>query len=200
MPFSIFRESCEQHNASIGVPHITRRQILRTKGLIVVNTGDGKGKTTAALGMMLRAWGHGMKVVVLQFVKSSKLDCGEHSAARRMGVEVITGGAGFTRRGKDAESHAHLAVELWDVAREKIVSGDYHMVILDEFTYPLKYGWLPVEEVLNVLGNRPGEVHVVVTGRDAPQELIDFADVVVEMRGVKHVLPGGVKAQKGIEY
>ena len=173
---------------------------MRTKGLIIVNTGDGKGKTTAALGMMLRAWGHGMKMVVLQFIKSSSLDCGEHRAIRKMGVEVITGGAGFTRRGRNATESMRLAVELWGHAREKIGSGDYDMVILDEFTYPLKYGWLSIDEVLDVLRNRPVEVHVVVTGRDAPQGLVDFADVVVEMREVKHVLPEGVKAQKGIEY
>ena len=171
-----------------------------TAGLVMVNTGNGKGKTTAALGLLLRAWGHNMRVVILQFIKSSTADYGEHRAARRMGIEILAGGAGFTRRGKNAEVNKHLAIELWSLAREKINSGDYHMVILDELTYPLRYGWLPVEEVIDVLRHRPGEVHVVITGRDAPRELVDFADTVVEIREVKHHLRKGIKAQPGVEF
>ena len=144
----------------------------------MVNTGNGKGKTTAALGLLLRAWGHNMKVIMLQFVKSSTADYGEHRAARRIGIEILTRGAGFTRRGKNVDANKKLAIELWDMAREKINSGAYHMVILDEFTYPLRYGWLSIEEIIDVLRHRPVEVHVVITGRDAPQELLDFADVV----------------------
>ena len=137
------------------------------KGLIIVNTGNGKGKTTAALGMLFRAWGHDMKVVMLQFVKRAA-NYGEHRAARRIGIEIVTRGAGFTRLGKNAETNKRLSIELWDMAKDKINSGDYHMVILDEFTYPLRYGWLPVEEVIDVLRNRPGSMHVVITGREAP--------------------------------
>ncbi len=169
------------------------------KGLIIVNTGNGKGKTTAALGMLLRAWGHDMRVVMLQFVKRTA-NCGEHRAARRIGIEILAWGAGFTRRGKNAEANKRLAIELWDMAKDKINSGAYHMVILDEFTYPLRYGWLPVEEVLDVLRNRPGDMHVVITGRDAPRELIDFADVVTESREIKHHLRKGIKAQAGVEF
>lgn len=172
----------------------------RAKGLVIVKTGNGKGKTTAALGMLLRAWGHDMKVVMLQFVKRSNIDYGEHRAACRIGFEILAGGAGFTRRGKTADKNRSLAIELWSLAREKINSGAYHMVILDEFTYPLRYGWLPVEEVLDVLRHRPEEVHVVITGRDAPPELIDFADTVSEIREVKHHLRKGIKAQPGIEF
>ncbi len=172
----------------------------RPTGLVMVNTGNGKGKTTAALGLLLRAWGHNMKVIMLQFVKSSTADYGEHRAARRIGMEIVTRGAGFTRRGKNVDANKKLAVELWDMAREKINSGAYHMVILDEFTYPLQYGWLSVEEVIDVLRHRPGEVHVVITGRDAPRELIDFADVVTESKEVKHHLRKGIKAQAGVEF
>ena len=172
----------------------------RAKGLVLINTGSGKGKTTAALGMLLRAWGHNMKVIMLQFVKSSTADYGEHRAARRIGIEILTRGAGFTRRGKNVDANKKLAIELWDMAREKINSGAYHMVVLDEFTYPLRYGWLPIEEVIDVLRNRPGDVHVVITGREAPQELIDFADVVTESREVKHHLRKGIKAQAGVEF
>ncbi len=172
----------------------------RTAGLIIVNTGNGKGKTTAALGLLLRAWGHNMKVIMLQFVKSSTADYGEHRAARRIGIEILTRGAGFTRRGKNVDANKKLAIELWNLAKDKINSGAYHMVVLDEFTYPLRYGWLPVEEVIDVLRHRPGAVHVVITGREAPQELIEFADVVTEIREVKHHLQKGIKAQAGIEF
>ena len=172
----------------------------RPTGLIIVNTGNGKGKTTAALGLLLRAWGHNMKVVMLQFVKSSTADYGEHRAVRLMGMEIVTRGAGFTRRGKNDEVNKRLATELWDMAKDKINSGAYHMVILDEFTYPLQYGWLSIEEVIDVLKQRPGEVHVVITGRDAPQELIDFADAVTENKEVKHHLRKGIKAQAGVEF
>lgn len=167
-------------------------------GLVIVNTGNGKGKTTAALGLLLRAWGHNMKVVMLQFVKRAK--CGEHRAARQMGVELVAGGAGFTRRGKNADKNKHLTIELWNMAREKINSGFYHMVILDEISYPLQYGWLPVDEVIDVLRHRPENVHVVITGRNVPAELVEIADMVTEMKEIKHPLHKGIKAQPGIEF
>jgi len=171
-----------------------------TRGLVMVNTGNGKGKTTAALGLLLRAWGHDMKVVMLQFIKSSTADYGEHRAARRIGIEILAGGTGFTQRGKKAGEHEHLAQELWSVAKEKINSGAYQMVILDEISYPLRYDWLSVDEVLDVLRHRPETVHVVLTGRDIPQELIDFADVATDVREIKHHLKKGIKAQPGIEF
>ena len=172
----------------------------RATGLVVVNTGNGKGKTTAALGLLLRAWGHNMKVIMLQFIKRSTADYGEHRAARRIGIEILTRGTGFTRRGRNVGANKKLAIELWGMAKEKINSGVYHMVILDEFTYPLQYGWFSVEEVINVLRDRPREVHVVITGRDAPRELIDFADVVTESEEVRHHLRKGIKAQAGVEF
>ena len=169
-----------------------------TKGLVIVNTGKGKGKTTAALGMMLRAWGHDMKVIVLQFVKHSNV--GEHKAAQRMGIEIVAGGAGFTFRGDNAEKNAPMARELWKVAVEKINSGEYDMVILDELTYAFKYGWLGIDEVLNTLRQRPKNLHVIITGRNAPQALIDFADTAVEIVDIKHARRQGIKAQAGIEF
>ena len=171
----------------------------RGDGLVIVNTGNGKGKTTAALGLLFRAWGHNMKVIMLQFVKKSTSNYGEHRAARKIGVEIIARGAGFTIGGKNEAENRQLALELWNDAREMINSKAYRMVILDEFTYPLKYGWLPLDEVLQTLRKRPSGVHVVITGRDAPQELIDFADVVTEMKEIKHHLKKGIKAQEGIE-
>ncbi|MBI2287811.1 MAG: cob(I)yrinic acid a,c-diamide adenosyltransferase [Chloroflexi bacterium] len=156
-----------------------------TKGLVIINTGQGKGKTTAALGMMLRAWGHDMKVVVLQFIKHATV--GEHRAAQRMGMEIVAGGAGFTSRGDNAEKNEQMSKELWKVAAEKINSGTYDMVILDELTYALQYGWLGIDEVL-------------VTGRNAPQALIDFANMAVEITDIKHHRRQRIKAQAGIEF
>ena len=168
------------------------------KGLVIVNTGKGKGKTTAALGMMLRAWGNGMKVVMLQFVKQSIV--GEHHAAQKMGVEIVAGGAGFFSKGNNAEKNALMAKELWELAARKISSGTYDVVILDELTYALKYSWLKVDTVIDVLKNRPDQVHVIITGRSAPQALIDFADTAVEIMDLKHHLRQGIKAQAGIEF
>ena len=172
----------------------------KTVGLVIVNTGKGKGKTTAALGMLLRIWGWEMRVVVLQFIKSSKADWGEHRAARRMGVEILSLGTGFRWKGRNTQTGKYRATKLWDLAKEKISSGEYDMVILDELSYPFKYGWLSPEEVLEVLRNRPPGLHVVITGRDVPQECIDFADLVTEMQEVKHPLRQGIKAQQGIEF
>ena len=170
------------------------------KGLVIVLTGEGKGKTTSALGMMLRAWGNDMKVVVLQFIKSPKREYGELKAAREMGVEMVPGGAGFVfPKTVDIEVHKSVAVDQWKMAREKIISGGYDMVVLDELTYALKFGWVPVEELIDVLRQRPAGQHVIITGRDAPQALIDFADTVSEIRDVKHHFRQGIKAQKGIE-
>ena len=183
-------------------PEKTRDSTDRTRGLVIINTGNGKGKTTAALGLMMRAWGHDMKVIMLQFVKKSTANFGEHRAARKMGIEIVPRGAGFTLPGKGGKNEAEnklLSREQWDKARETINSGSYQIIVLDEFTYPLKYGWLSVEEVIEALKGRPAKVHVVITGRDAPQELIDFADVVTEMKEIKHPLKKGIKAQKGIE-
>ncbi len=170
------------------------------QGLVVVNTGHGKGKTTAALGIVLRAWGRGMRVVMLQFVKARTSNYGEERAAKKLGIEMIPLGEGFTWLSKDIEKDKAAARECWELARQKIDSGEYDIVVLDELTYPLTYGWIPVEEVLEVLRRRPEGLHVVITGRDAPPELIDFADLVTEMREVKHPYQKGLKAQPGIEF
>ena len=171
-----------------------------TRGLIVVNTGNGKGKTTAALGMMLRAWGRNLKVIMFQFIKKAEADFGEHRAAKKIGMEIVAGGGGFTRPGSDAEKAQQLARNLWEKARAAIVSGRYDMVVLDELTYPLNYGWLAVEEVVSALKNRPEQVHVVITGRRAPKRLIEIADTVTQMRNIKHALERGIKAQPGMEF
>lgn len=171
-----------------------------TTGLVIVNTGKGKGKTTAALGVLLRAWGWEMKVVMFQFIKSSGDNRGEYRAAQQMGVEILALGTGFSWRDKSTQKSKCQAIKLWDLARERIISGSHDIVILDELSYPLRYGWLSAEEVLDVLRHRPKGIHVVITGRNVPQECIDFADVVTEMREVKHPLRKGIKAQPGIEF
>ncbi len=172
----------------------------RGKGLVLVNTGNGKGKTTAALGLLLRAWGRGMRVVMLQFIKAKTANWGEIKAAKKMEVEIIPLGDGFTWTSKNVEHDRALAQECWRQCRERIESGEYDVVIMDEMTYCFSFGWLELEEVLEVLRNRRPDMHVVITGRDAPQELIDFADLVTEMREIKHPYKLGIKAQPGVEF
>ena len=170
------------------------------KALVIVLTGQGKGKSTAALGVVLRAWGRGMTTVVLQFVKARTANYGENRAARKLGIEMIPLGEGFTWLSKDIEKDKATARECWELARQKIDSGQYDIVVLDEMTYPMTYGWIAVEEVIDTLRRRPQGLHVIITGRDAPQELIDFADLVTEMREVKHPYQKGIKAQPGIDF
>lgn len=178
-----------------------QRGIAGRKGLVIVYTGGGKGKTTAALGLLMRAWGQGLRVVMLQFIKATTGRWGEIRAAERMGIEIIALGKGFTWNSKNLEQDRALAHSCWEQCREKIESGAYDLVIMDEITYAFKYGWLDLEEVIGVLRARDPRLHVVLTGRDAPEALIEFADLVSEVREVKHPYRlQGVRAQKGIEF
>jgi len=170
------------------------------RALLIVYTGRGKGKTTAALGLLLRAAGRGWKVTMLQFIKAETSNYGEHRAARRLGFELVSLGAGFTWLSENLEHDRALAEQCWAACKERLLSGDYDMVALDEFTYPLKFGWLDLDEVLTTLAARPAHVHVVVTGRDAPERLVAAADLVTEMTEIKHPYKQGVKAQPGIEF
>jgi cob(I)alamin adenosyltransferase len=181
-------------------PAARARQAGTRKGLVVVNTGHGKGKTTAALGVVLRAWGRGMRVIIIQFVKTRTGNYGENRAAKKLGIEMIPMGEGFTWLSKDIEKDKATAREAWEVARQKIGSDEYDLVVLDELTYPLTYGWVPVQEVIDVLRQRPEGLHVIITGRDAPEELIEYADLVTEMQEIKHPFNKGLKAQPGIEF
>jgi len=173
-----------------------------TRGLVMINTGNGKGKTTAAMGQMMRAWGHGKKVIMFQFIKNSGADFGEHRAARKMGIEIIAGGAGFAMPGVtgDTEESERRSQELWDLASAAILSGDYDMVVLDELTWPLRFGWLDADVIITTLENRPASVHVIITGRDAPEKLLGFADTVTEAVETRHHFRQGIKAQPGIEF
>ena len=170
------------------------------KGLVIINTGNGKGKTTAAMGVLFRAWGRDMKVVMLQFIKHTTANFGEQRAAKKIGVTVRAMGDGFTWRSQNLEQSADLARALWEDVKEVIATGEYDVVILDEFTYPMHYGWIPVEDVIEVLKNRPEMQHVIITGRHAPEALVEYADLVTEMKVIKHPYEQGIKAQPGIEF
>jgi cob(I)alamin adenosyltransferase len=180
-----------------------KRRPAKKKGLVIVHTGNGKGKTTAALGMLLRAWGRGMKVGVIQFIKNENARYGEIKAGERMGdIDWISTGDGFTWTSRDMEETEAKAHHGWKLAQERIAGGGYDLLILDEFTYPLHYGWLDGAEVIAWLrANKPPLLHLVITGRYAPDALIDYADLVTEMREIKHPYKEqGIRAQAGVEY
>ena len=173
----------------------------KKKGLVVVNTGNGKGKTTAALGVLFRAWGRGMRVRVFQFLKHTGSRFGESRAAEKLDIPWSALGDGFTWLSKDLERTAALAREQWEHVEAAIRADEHDVIVLDEFTYPLHYGWIPVEDVLAVLREKPHMLHVVITGRNAPDALVDFADLVTEMREVKHPYKEqGISAQPGLEF
>ncbi len=169
------------------------------RGLVLVHTGDGKGKSTAAFGLALRAHGRGKAVAIYQFMKVPTARFGEHRMFEQLGLPIIGLGDGFSWKSRDLEHSAQLAREGWARAEAAIRGGEKFMVVLDEVTYPLRYGWLPLEPLLACLRERPSHVNVVLTGRGAPQELIDLADTVTEMTLIKHHFNAGVPAQRGIE-
>ena len=175
---------------------------MAKKGLILLYTGNGKGKTTAALGQVLRAAGHGFKVAIIQFIKNME-NTGEIKTAKKIfadHLEIFPMGSGFTWDAKDQDELRQAAEKGWALAKEKINSGQYCMIILDELTYTLNYGLLDQEEVVSFLEQKPESLHIIITGRDANDELIDLADLVTEMKEIKHPYQNGVKATKGIEY
>ena len=171
------------------------------KSLLIVNTGDGKGKTTAALGLLLRAWGRGLRVCVVQFIKAETGQWGEIKAAKKLGIEWHTTGDGFTWLSKDMDETTARALHGWEIAKQKIISGNYDLIVLDEFTYTMAYEWLDTKEVLDWLRlNRPSNLHLVITGRSAPAAFIEQADLVTEMLMIKHPYEQGIQAQAGIEF
>ncbi|MGH9940392.1 MAG: cob(I)yrinic acid a,c-diamide adenosyltransferase [Blastocatellia bacterium] len=173
----------------------------REKGLIIVHTGTGKGKTSAALGMIFRALGHGMRVGVVQFTKGA-IETGEAAFAGQLEgrVDFYTLGEGYTWETQDRGRDTAVARKAWERARALIEDSRYQIVVLDELNIALKYNYLPLEEVLETLRGKREDLHVIVTGRNAKDELIELADLVTEMKLIKHPYKSGVKAQKGIEY
>ena len=178
-------------------PNLTRDK----KGLVIVNTGNGKGKTTAGFGVILRAWGRDMKTLVVQFIKNEKSMYGEQLAVLKLDIELITSGRGFTWTSKDLSEDEDLAQKGWNISKEKILSGDYDVILLDEITYPINYGWIDINDVLDTLKKKPEMLHVILTGRDADKRIQDCADLVTEMKEHKHPYSDqGIIAQKGIEF
>jgi cob(I)alamin adenosyltransferase len=191
---------------------LTTRQ-RRRRPLVVVHTGPNKGKSTAAFGMALRQWTAGADVAVFQFVKSAKWRVGEETALKALGeLHASTGQGGpvewhkmgegwsWSRKPGSEEDHADAAREGWAEIRRRLEADAHDFYVLDEFTYPLKWGWIDVDEVVTTLRDRPGNQHVVITGRDAPPALIELADLVTEMTKIKHPMDAGQKGQKGIEW
>jgi cob(I)alamin adenosyltransferase len=173
---------------------------VRAKSVVVVNTGDGKGKSTAAFGVLLRASARDWKIAVVQFLKSGKWHVGEEDAARRLGVDWWSIGEGFTWDSKDLSEDQAVGREAWAHAKALMAAGEHRLVVLDELTYPLNWGWVDVDEVITAIRSRPEHVNVVITGRDAPAALVDAADTVTEMVNVKHAFDQGVRAVRGIDY
>lgn len=172
----------------------------RARSVVIVNTGDGKGKSSSAFGVMARGWARGWRVGVVQFMKSDKWHTGEQKLAEHLGIDWWTLGDGFTWESDDIDESAAKNVHAWAVARERLASGQYDLLILDELTYVVNFGWVAVEDVVAAVSERSPETSVVITGRDAPAELVELADTVTEMRQVKHAYEKGVMAQRGIEY
>jgi cob(I)alamin adenosyltransferase len=171
------------------------------KGLVIVNTGNGKGKSTSAFGVLLRAWGRGFRICVVQFIKAETGQWGEIKAAKKLGIDWFTTGDGFTWTSKDMDETIARAINGWEIAKEKISSQNYDLIILDEFTYTLHYDWLNTSEVIDWLKtNKPEDMHLIITGREAPPALIEYADLVTEMLEVKHPYQKGIQAQPGIEF
>lgn len=174
-----------------------------TKGLLMVNTGDGKGKTTCALGLMMRAAGRGMNCCMVQFMKSKTDRYGEHESAELLGIEVHTMGDGFTWDTKDTAQDIKTSEETWELCQRKMHSEDYDLLVFDELVYVLDYKFLDLTKVLDEIKSvreKQPHLHIVVTGRNAPPELIEMADLVTEMKEIKHPFHAGIFAQQGIEF
>ncbi|NHD17200.1 MULTISPECIES: cob(I)yrinic acid a,c-diamide adenosyltransferase [unclassified Actinopolyspora] len=191
---------------------LTTRQ-RRNRPLLAVHTGSMKGKSTSAFGMALRGWNQGWSIGVFQFVKSAKWRVGEESAFRALGrLHEETGEGGpvewhkmgegwsWTRKKSTEQDHAAAALEGWQEIARRIGQQQHDLYVLDEFSYPLHWGWVDVEEVVRTLRDRPGFQHVVITGRYAPQQLVDAADLAMETGKLKHPMDSGQKGQKGIEW
>ncbi|GAB2990660.1 cob(I)yrinic acid a,c-diamide adenosyltransferase [Nocardioides montaniterrae] len=191
---------------------LTTRQ-RRNRPLLIVHTGENKGKSTAAFGLGLRGWNQGWNVAVFQFVKSAKWKVGEESAYLALGqLHEETGVGGpvqwnkmgdgwsWSRKKGEDEDHAQVARDGWEEIKRRMLAEEHDLYILDEFAYPVKWGWISATEVAEFLRDRPGHQHVVITGRNVAPEIIEVADLVTEMTKIKHPMDAGQKGQKGIEW
>ncbi len=170
------------------------------QGLVMVNTGNGKGKTTAALGAALRAAGSGIRVCIIQFLKGS-WHYGELESIKKIPeIEIYQMGSGFTWQKESLDEDRALAKKAWEKCKQVVLSGAYGMAIFDEINYVLHYGLLDEDEIIDFLQKRPEGIHIILTGRSAPKRIQEIADLVTEMQEIKHPFKQGIKAQQGIEY
>ena len=206
---SIEAKRARHSGADVDVPHRPddrgsaepKRRKRRDRPLVIVITGHGKGKSSSAFGVMLRAWARDYRVGVFQFVKSGKWKVGENKAALALGgIDWEKMGDGWTWLSRDLEETADLAREGWAEVKRAIAEERYEFLLLDEMTYPVTWGWIDVDDVVETLSNRPGFQHVVITGRDAADGLVEAADLVSEVVKVKHPFDAGIRAQQGIEW
>lgn len=198
------KESTEAHNARMKALKAKQDAEVQSKtirrGVVVVHTGNGKGKSTAGFGVAMRAAGHGQKVAVVQFVKGT-WKTGEQAALKRFPeINHIISGDGFTWNTQDRDQDVASAEHGWRIARELIQSDDYDVIVLDELNIALRYHYLDAEEVAQVLREKPEKLSIVVTGRDAPQPVIDAADTVTNHQPIKHAYAAGIRARKGVEF
>lgn len=177
-----------------------RRERVRKESLVLVNTGNGKGKSSAAFGVAVRAIARGWRVRVVQFLKSGEWKTGEATLLPDLGVEWWEAGDGFTWDSEDLDESQALALAAWEQTRARLRDDQLDVLILDEVTYPINWGWIEIDDVVEAIAERSPQVHVILTGRDCPQALIDLADTVTEMREVKHAFNQGVMARRGIDY
>jgi cob(I)alamin adenosyltransferase len=188
-------------NARVPLPeHVEPPVRAHVDSRVLVNTGDGKGKSSAAFGVMARGWARGWRVGVVQFMKSGTWQVGEAKLAEHLSIDWWSLGDGFTWESQDLDESAAKNAHAWTVAKAKLASGDYDLLILDELTYVVNYGWVPIADVVAGIEQRWAKTNVVITGRDAPAELVELADTVTEMTVVKHAYQRGIRARKGIEY
>ncbi len=172
----------------------------RPRSLVLLNTGDGKGKSTAAFGVVMRAVARDWRVCVIQFIKSGKWKVGEEKVGLALGVDWLKGGDGFTWESKDLDQSEGRAAAAWQLAKATIAAGEHQLVVLDEVTYPITYGWVDGAEVAATIRARPSHVNVVLTGRNAAPELVDVADTITEMVKVRHAFDQGIRARRGIDF
>ncbi len=193
----------ESHDTPTDAPPTEIRERpkrVHKDSLVLVNTGNGKGKSSAAFGMAMRAVARGWRVRVVQFLKSGDWKTGEAKILPGLGVEWWEAGDGFTWDAEDLTESEALALAAWEQTKERLQDDDLDVLLLDEVTYPINWGWIDLDDVVDAITNRSPKVHVILTGRDCPQELIDLADTVTEMREVKHAFHEGVMARRGIDY
>ena len=190
----------ELHKPGIVPPEPPPAPAVNPRSLVLVNTGDGKGKSTAAFGVIMRAVAREWRVCVIQFIKSGKWKVGEEKVARQLGVEWLKGGDGFTWESPDLDKSEGRAAAAWLLAAAAIAGGEYQLVVLDEITYPMNWAWIDTASVIEAIQSRPYRVNVIATGRDAPEALIEVADTVTEMVKIRHAYDRGIRARRGLDF